>query len=135
MGEVGMLTGNESVFLGQRLVSYRANPEKINNKFLLYAFQSRHIQSQIKALASGSTVQHMRVPDSKALKLYLPSLREQNNLVKSLDILSAETIKIEEIYQKKLALLENLKKSILKKAFNGELKEHSATNINTKVNA
>jgi len=81
MGEVGMLLSDDNIFLGQRLVSYRANPVKLNNHFLLYALQSGDLQGQIHALASGSTVQHMRVPDSKNLQLPLPSLKEQEETV------------------------------------------------------
>jgi type I restriction enzyme, S subunit len=121
MGEIGMLLSNDNVFLGQRLVSYRANPAKLNNRFLLYALQSGDLQGQIRALASGSTVQHMRVPDSKNLQLPLPGLSRQEKIVATLDSLREETQRLESIYQQKLAALEALKKSLLHQAFNGEL--------------
>lgn len=121
MGEVGMLLSDDKVFLGQRLVSYRANPDRLNNRFLLYALQSDYLQRQIHALASGSTVQHMRVPDSKNLLLPLPSLKEQGKVVKEIDFLREQTQRLESIYQKKLAALDALKKSLLHKAFSGEL--------------
>ncbi len=40
-----------------------------------------------------------------------------------LDALRAETQKLEAVYQKKIADLEELKKSILQKAFSGQLSE------------
>lgn len=80
LGEVGMLRSDEKVFLGQRLVSYRADPEKLDNRFLLYAFQGHFLQAQIKALGSGSTVEHMRVPDAKKLKILLPALSTQREV-------------------------------------------------------
>ena len=52
---------------------------------------------------------------------YPKSLSEQKFIVAKLDKLSSETKKLESIYKQKLADLEELKKSILKKAFNGEL--------------
>lgn len=52
---------------------------------------------------------------------YLPPLKVQKSIVAKLDALSSETKKLEVIYQKKLDDLDELKKSILKKAFNGEL--------------
>jgi type I restriction enzyme, S subunit len=85
MGEVGMLLSDEKVFLGQRIVSYRTNPNELDNDFLLYAFQSSDLQNQIKAFASGSTVQHMRVPDTKALQIYLPPIGEQKRIVAIVD--------------------------------------------------
>jgi type I restriction enzyme S subunit len=121
MGEVGMIMSDDKVFLGQRIVSYRPNAAKLNNRFLLYALQSRALQEQIHALASGSTVQHMRVPDSKNLELLLPSLAEQMTTVETLDQLREETQRLGRIYECKLDALEELKKSLLDKAFSGEL--------------
>ncbi|MBK9257793.1 MAG: restriction endonuclease subunit S [Saprospiraceae bacterium] len=57
-----------------------------------------------------------------AYKLKLPSLTEQQVIVQKLDALSAETKKLEAIYQQKINDLDELKKSILQKAFSGELK-------------
>jgi type I restriction enzyme S subunit len=121
MGEVGMIMSDDNIFLGQRLVSYRANPSKLNNRFLLYAFQSGDIQSQIHSLASGSTVQHIRVPDSKNLQLPLPSLSVQEEVVATLDIVRAKTQRLESIYKQKLTALDDLKKSLLHQAFSGLL--------------
>ena len=52
----------------------------------------------------------------------IPSLEEQNSIVNKLNLLKIETLRLENIYQQKLTDLEELKKSILQKAFNGELR-------------
>lgn len=57
----------------------------------------------------------------KALKIPLPCLIEQKSIVAKLDALSAETKKLESIYKQKIAGLEELKKSVLKKAFDRKL--------------
>lgn len=49
------------------------------------------------------------------------SLQEQKQIVDNLNKLSEKTKKLEEIYKKKIENIEELKKSILHKAFNGEL--------------
>lgn len=121
LGEVGMLDSDEFVFLGQRLVSYRAEPTKLDNRFLLYALQSEPLQRQIHALASGSTVQHMRVPDSKNLQLPLPSLHLQREAVATLDAMREEVNNLRSIYDRKIAALDELKKSFLHQAFTGQL--------------
>lgn len=51
------------------------------------------------------------------------SIKEQQSIVNKLDALRAETQKLEAIYKKKLDCLEELKKSVLQKAFAGELIE------------
>ncbi|WP_439518324.1 restriction endonuclease subunit S [Hydrogenophaga sp.] len=121
MGEVGMLESDEPVFLGQRLVSYRAEPTKLDARFLLYALQSEPLQRQIHAKASGSTVQHMRVPDSKNLLLPLPGLHQQLEAVAKLDAMREETRSLGAIYGRKIAALDELKKTLLHQAFTGQL--------------
>jgi type I restriction enzyme S subunit len=56
------------------------------------------------------------------LTISFPKSRtEQKSFVEKFDALKVETQKMEAIYQKKIADLEELKKSILQKAFAGEL--------------
>jgi type I restriction enzyme, S subunit len=45
----------------------------------------------------------------------------QQEIIQKLNVLSAKVKQLEAIYQQKLNELEDLKKSILQKAFNGEL--------------
>lgn len=49
------------------------------------------------------------------------SNEEQKRIVAKLGALSAETKKLEAIYRQKLADLDELKKSVLQKAFTGQL--------------
>lgn len=121
MGEVGMLRTDDHVFLGQRLVSYRTNPEILDNEFLLFALQSGYLQEQIHAKASGSTVQHMRVPDTKNLLLAAPPVGEQVIIVQHLKGMLEETQRLEALYQHKLKALDELKQSMLHQAFSGQL--------------
>jgi type I restriction enzyme S subunit len=63
----------------------------------------------------------------KRHKINLPkTLKAQISIVQKLDALSAETKKLEAIYQQKINDLEELKKSVLQKAFSGELKTTTA---------
>ena len=80
LGEVGMLRNADGIFLGQRLMSYRADPDKLDAHFLLYALQGKHLQDQIRAAGSGATVEHMRVPDAEKLKIRLPPLSTQRKI-------------------------------------------------------
>jgi type I restriction enzyme S subunit len=54
-------------------------------------------------------------------KFFLPPLKQQQTIVFQLDALSSETQRLEKHYTQKIADLDELKKSILQKAFNGEL--------------
>ncbi len=68
-----------------------------------------------------------------AYKFKLPPLKEQQTIVRQLDALRAETQKLEAVYQKKIADLEELKKSILQNAFAGKLRNPEGVRYDSEV--
>lgn len=92
----------------------------------LYYFLSRNqIREEGKKLMTGA-VGHKRVSKDWIENYLIPypvSLKDQQTIVKKLDALSAQTKKLEAIYQQHINDLDELKKAILQKAFNGELKK------------
>jgi len=97
------------------------NRDKTIPKFLNYLLQSPIIFKSILNKAKGVGMPFISKKDLIEIVVCYPSLSEQKPIVSKLDALSAETQKLEAIYQQKLADLEELKKSILKKVFEGEL--------------
>lgn len=96
--------------------------EKILNKFYWYFSKSKTYWDQARRLSSGSAQPQFNGAALKQVIFAYPkSVSEQRSIVSKLDALSAETKKLEAIYAQKLADLEELKKSVLKKAFSGEL--------------
>jgi type I restriction enzyme S subunit len=77
-----------------------------------------------RSLIPSMSVQHL-----KEIVIPLPPLKEQQTIVRQLDALRTETQKMEAIYQKKITDLEELKKSVLQKAFAGELKTEKAVEV------
>ena len=101
--------------------------DKIENKFYWYFSKSRFYWDQANKLVSGSAQPHFNGNAlGKMIFSYPKSLSEQELMIKEFDKLSQKTKKLETIYIQKLADLEELKNSILAKAFNGELTEASA---------
>lgn len=95
--------------------------KNIEINYFYYLLVSPYLQRQFKLLASGAIVKNISGDLVKKAIIPYPPFAEQKSIVKKLDALSAETKKLEAIYKKKLADLEELKKSVLKKAFSGEL--------------
>lgn len=54
-------------------------------------------------------------------RFFVPKIKTQQTIVTQLDALSTETKRLETVYQEKIAALDELKKSILERAFAGEL--------------
>lgn len=98
--------------------------KNINQHFLLYYLQSSLAMKYVKFKSNGGAQEFIGLTALRAFPIPYPeSLEEQNQIVHKLDVLSAETRKLESIYQQKIDDLEELKKSILQKAFAGELTE------------
>lgn len=90
----------------------------------LYYFLDREQFRKDGTKRMSGAVGHKRVSKEfieDSILAFPKSLIEQKSIVIKLDAFSAETKKLESIYQQKLADLEELKKSVLKKAFSGEL--------------
>ncbi|WP_419236272.1 restriction endonuclease subunit S [Serratia fonticola] len=89
MGEVGYVDFTDTVFLGQRIMQYRADPKKLDSAYLLYSFLSPDLQYQFRRHDStGSIVSHIRVPDCSKFEISLPSLDEQKkiaNILRGID--------------------------------------------------
>ena len=54
-------------------------------------------------------------------RVWLPNVKKQTELASKLDALHEETQRLESLYQRKLAALDELKKSLLHQAFSGQL--------------
>lgn len=107
---------NEPFYPIVRLIVLTPNTELIILEFLQYAIQNLDIFS------SGSAIPQLTIPMIKEYSIPLPSIPVQQAIVQKLDALSTEANKLEALYQQKINDLEELKKSVLQKAFNGELK-------------
>lgn len=72
-------------------------------------------------MSKGGAQEFIGLTELRNFPIILAPLSEQKSIVAKLDALSTETKKLEAIYNQKLTNLEELKSSILQKAFNGEL--------------
>ena len=97
--------------------------DEVIPEFMLYFINSPIAKKQFNKRLKGSGVPNLHLEEIREVVIPFPkSLKEQNKLVKELDNFSYETKKLETIYQQKINDLEELKKSVLQKAFSGELR-------------
>ncbi|MBA4409417.1 MAG: restriction endonuclease subunit S [Bacteroidota bacterium] len=121
-GNIAVIPDNLEVCLGQRTVLVRPKMKRFVSMYLAYLILSKEVQQRLLSHSHGATVEHVNMKDIRAFKIYnLPTVEEQQRVVNQINVLSSETKQLEENYRKKLESLEELKKSILQKAFSGEL--------------
>lgn len=93
----------------------------IDTDYFYYLLSSSYVQGQFAQLASGSVVKNISGDLVKRAILPIPPLAHQQEIVEKLLEISAETQRLESIYQQKLAALDAVKKSLLDQAFTGNL--------------
>jgi type I restriction enzyme S subunit len=102
--------------LNQRICLIRST--KFHTKFLFYQInRNKHFLS----FNNGENQTNLRLNQVLSCPLFLPPLVEQKAIADKLDAMSEETQRLASIYERKLAALEALKKSLLHQAFTGEL--------------
>lgn len=91
-------------------------------KYLLHFVNSPVAMQQFEERIKGTGVPNLHLKEIQAVVLFYPDkLDEQKIIAENMDKLFIQTQHLESLYQQKLTALDELKKSILHQAFNGEL--------------
>jgi len=100
----------------------------VNLKFLYYLFNTKYFRSKVQETATGLKVRHTSPKKLMAIVVSIPvDIQIQKTIVSKLDKIKNASIELEDIFREKTVNLEKLKKSILQKAFTGELTKETAT--------
>jgi type I restriction enzyme S subunit len=96
-----------------------ANPNEADVDFIEYLLQS--FKARLQLLGKGSAQANINMGTFEHERFPFPSVAEQKQIVAKLDALALETQRLESIYQRKMMALNDLKESLLHKAFSGQL--------------
>jgi type I restriction enzyme S subunit len=96
-------------------------PSGQSGAFLKHYLDSGCVISKMMKEAKGTTQKFVGLGYLRAFPVNVPPLTIQLEVVERLHELSEETQRLESIYQRKLAALDELKKSLLHRAFSGGL--------------
>ncbi len=95
--------------------------DSIMREFMFYWFISSKTVNKIDATWTGARMPRANMKEVINFKIPVPLLAEQKQIVVKLDALQKQTQSLESNYQNQLKSLEDLKKSLLEKAFSGQL--------------
>lgn len=124
IGRVAILsTDRPYVMLTPQVTYYRVRDRTaLLPQYLYHALRGRKFQEQLREIADlGSTRAYIGITRQLDLLLTLPSISEQERLAVIFDEVDREAQFLEQTLTHKLALLAELKQSILARAFSGEL--------------
>jgi type I restriction enzyme S subunit len=128
IGNFHIVRDDDKFYFKDASVLWLKRSTTVNSEFIKFWLKSDLFFSQLDK-DNGATVDTLTIKKLQSLEISLPNEREQKAIVYKLDALSIETKRLEVIYQQKLIDLEELKKSVLQKAFAGELKKKLLSTI------
>lgn len=103
------------------MIVLSAMPDILTGHYLSAVLNTPAQQREFQKIRTGSTVPHLTCKLVKEMKLPVPTLHLQDRLVAEIDNLRLAMDKIERNYTNKLQDLDDLRQSLLQKAFAGEL--------------
>ena len=95
--------------------------DEVNPHYLAAFFNSAYGKGLVAGKLVGAAQKHFNVTSAKEVMLHLPPQETQSLIVAEIDELRAETQRLESLYQRKIAVLDELKQSLLQQAFSGQL--------------
>ena len=124
IGKVGFV--DRDVSCNQQINSLTVKKE-FSPKFIYYALRTKGFFKQMIHNSAQATLPIINKGKWETLTVSFPKSKiEQEDFANKFDLLQIETKKLEAIYNQKINDLEELKKSVLQKAFSGELKTAKA---------
>jgi type I restriction enzyme S subunit len=114
VGEVARVREAKGLFLGQRLLMYRADLKRCDPTFLFFAMRSPSVKAQFHAQSgTGSVVDHLRVPDCSEFLIPTPPLPEQRRIASLLGALDEKI----ELNRRMNATLEEMARALFRAWF------------------
>lgn len=117
-GKIGINQTKEVYFLNQRVGLFRENEKKLTHEFLFFFLKTKSKVSL--EISAGSAQPNLSTEQINDFQIPLPPLSVQKEIVARLDKLSENVKRLEANYKQIIANCDELKKSILKKTFEGE---------------
>lgn len=126
MGRCALISKHEDGFLCGTGSFVIKSSEGFYGQYLVRYLRSFSCKAQLEKIAGGAVMPNLSNKDLSNLKIIIPPLEKQISISNSIDKLAIDIEKVISIYQNKINNLEELKKSILQKAFAGELSKSIA---------
>lgn len=118
---IPVLVKEQRDFCFQRHIGLVRPKPDTDSAWLSYALLSPQLFSQATIGSTGAAQKTVSLSVLRSLKVPKVALPEQKRIAAQLDSTAAQTQRLSSIYQQKLAVLDELKKSLLHQAFSGEL--------------
>jgi type I restriction enzyme, S subunit len=130
VGKTAIYRGEMPAIFAGYLIRIHRKEELLDAEFLCYFLNSQIAFDYGRSVVTSSVNQaNISGTKLKGYPIPAPSLSEQKAIVATVNRLSEETQRLANIYDRKLAALDALKKSLLHRAFAGELTANATSKL------
>jgi len=120
LGEVAQVDFDDPIAIGQRLYALRGKFDRISNDYLRYFLISERGQSELRARETGATAIGIRQSELVQLRVPIIPIELQLDRIQILKEVELLSISLLNLFQKKIALFNELNIAMLSEAFAGE---------------
>ena len=103
------------------IIRIRFDTRALSPRFLLHFMKSSSTRDRLTRDGGGANISNINQAKLSELPVSLPSFKQQEEIANRLDDVREATQRLVRLYERKLAALGALKKSLLHQAFSGEL--------------
>lgn len=116
-------------------IRIRIEKEDIYPQFIVHYLKSKELRKQLAESGGGISISSLNQQGLSLIIINFPTFLKQKAIVANIDEIAFETQRLEAIYRQKLVALNELKQSILQKAFTGELTANTPKTIKEELAA
>jgi type I restriction enzyme S subunit len=120
IGNTHIVRSSDRFYFKDASVLWMKRTSDVRSEFIQFWLKSPMFFEQLDR-GNGATVDTLTIQKLQNMRLQLPSSALQQRIVRQLDALAAETRRLEGLYERKAAALDELKRSLLHQAFSGQL--------------
>jgi type I restriction enzyme S subunit len=121
MGRCALVTEKEDGFLCGTGSFFIKSSSRCHGEYLVQFLRSASCKARLESIAGGAVMPNLSNKDLSSFTLNLPSYQRQKELATEIVVVEKRTRNVADVYKNKLSSLDELKKSLLQKAFSGEL--------------
>ncbi|KQS91924.1 restriction endonuclease subunit S [Chryseobacterium sp. Leaf394] len=121
LGESAMVD-DENVAIAQRIIKFRFNKKKAIHKFVNYSFASTYFQNKVQSEGTGSTAKGIKASKLGLLKIILPDLKEQTQIVAYLEEIEEKISKAILLKQREIEKLKEYKTVLIDNVVTGKVR-------------
>jgi type I restriction enzyme S subunit len=111
----------DGALLNQRVASIATNDKELKAAFLFAYLSTETVADYVRERVNTLMQPNLSITDLRLMPVPMPPRRVQDMVIKQLDNIRDDTMRLASVYERKCGALDELRKSLLQRAFAGEL--------------